>query len=258
MAQMALRTKVDRARSYWRGLLAAEGALWTAGLLLLLFLLVFHVDRWFVLSVEARVGAWTLLGALFSAGMILRVIRPLLKPISEERIATMVERRFPELRERLLTAVEFSKEPEERLAGGSSTLLSDLHTDAERHTSALDFRAAFQRRNLYRSGMVLGGSLLLVLFHLVFLGPAFGAFLSRMALNNTPVWRDTRVQVSPLRTKVLRGTDLVLSLDQSGRRMNRARLHFRFGDGRWNHVELAADPQGGFNNRLAHVTHSNS
>ena len=73
MAQMALQSlqsKVDRARSYWRALMASEGSLWTMAAVVLVFVLFFHVDRLLVLSVEARVGVWAILGLLFTCLMI--------------------------------------------------------------------------------------------------------------------------------------------------------------------------------------------
>jgi len=255
MVQMALSTKLSRARSYWKTLLAAEGALWTAAALLGVFLLCFHADRWLVLPVETRVRVWLGMGVLLVALLAALVLRPLLKPRSEEELAILVERRYPQLRERLLSAVEFSRAPAEQLRGVSTTLLDDLRQEAERETASLRFERAFRPLGVMRSGVGLGGMLLLLALHLVFAGPAFAAFLSRMALNNTPVWRDTRVQVDPLRTKVLKGSDLQVGIHQEGRSMDRARLHFRIGEtGRWNGADLKVGKDQNFTHRFASLT----
>ncbi|HTE19083.1 MAG TPA: DUF4175 family protein, partial [Armatimonadota bacterium] len=244
---------MDRARSYWRALLAGEGGLWSFAALLTAFLFCFHVDRWLVLSMEARIGAWAVLGVIFSVCTILLVLRPLLQPLPAEQVAVVVERRYPQLRERLLAAVEFANARPEQIRGVSQALLEDLKAEAEREAGPLNFLKAFKLRGLARSGLTLGLAVLLLGFHLLLAGPAFARFLSRMAGSNLPVWRDTRVQVDPLRTKILKGTDFVVGIDQEGKQMRQARLHFRFGGGRWNTVDLKADKSNGFSHRFTAI-----
>jgi hypothetical protein len=254
MAQMALHAKVDRARSYWRALLAAEGGLWTLGALLAGFLLCFYVDRQLALSVEARIGAWALLGTLFSVLFLLLVVRPVLRRLPAEEVAATVERRYPQLRERLLAAVEFGGAAPAATLGVSQTLIGDVQAEAERETAGLDFRSAFDLRRVSRS--VGGFALAIVLLGLQFaLAPqAFGRFLERMALMHKPVWRDTMPQVDPPATKLLKGTDLTVGVDIEGKPVQRARLQFRFGEGRWNSVEVKADDNGAFAHRFTGVT----
>lgn len=254
MVQMALRAKVDRARSYWRTLHATEGGFWTFAALLGAFVLCFHVDRALALSIEARIAAWSALGLLFSAGVIFLVVRPLLKPLSAETVATMVERRYPQLRERLLSAVEFAESDPKYRQGISPTLLDDLIREAEREAGSLDFKSAFDLRRLGKATLALAMVGLLLVLHVLFAPNAFGRFLERMALMHKPVWRDTMPQVDPPATKILKGTDLVVGVEVEGKRVNTARLQFRFGDGRWNTVSLKAGPDGNFEHRFAAVT----
>lgn len=254
MVQMALRAKVDRARSYWRTLLAAEGGFWTLAVLLAAFVLCFHVDRLLALSIEGRIGAWSVLGVLFSAGVIFLILRPVLKPITSDLVATMVERHFPHLRERLLSAIEFSEADPNHLRGVSPTLLSDLRTEAEREAGGLDFQKAFQLKPLARAALTLAFAALLLGLHAAFAPQAFGRFIERMALMHKPVWRDTMPQVDPPETKILKGTDLVVGVDIEGKHVPTARLQFKFGDGRWNSVEMKADNKGEFQHRFAAVT----
>lgn len=254
MVQMALRAKVDRARSYWRGLLAMEGGFWTLAALLGAFLLCFHVDRALALSIEARIGAWSVLGVLFSAGVIFLVVRPLLKPLSSETVATMVERRFPQLRERLLSAVEFSEADPKYRQGISPVLLDDLLRDAEREAGPLNFKSAFDMRRLGKATVILAFVGALLGMHAAFAPNAFGRFLERMALMHKPVWRDTMPQVDPPATKILKGTDLVVGVDIEGKPVQAARLQFKFGEGRWNTVGLKAGKDGNFEHRFQAVT----
>jgi hypothetical protein len=254
MSEMALTAKVNRARSYWRALLAAEGTLWTIAGLLAMFLVLFHIDRWLVLTLEARAAAWAVLGVALTAALIWLVLKPVLQPRSPEEVAVMVERRFPQLEERLLSAVEFANLPEAHRRGMSRALVEDLQKEAEHEASGIQFERAFRLNGVGRSGTAFGLTVFLLGLHLIFAGPAFAAFLSRMALNNTPVWRDTRVQVDPLRTKILKGSDFTIGIDQEGKPANRARLRFQFGDGAWNSVELKANGEHEFSHLLKNVT----
>ncbi len=258
MAQMVsttLQAKLDRARGYWRALLAVEGWLWTVAAVLVAFLCCFHADRWLVLSLQGRVTAWCVLAALGLAGTLYLVLRPLIAPRPAEDVAVMVERRFPQLRERLLSAVEFARLPRERLEGVSSTLLGDLQADAEREAAVLNFQAAFDTRGIGRAATSLAVVLLVLGIHVLLAGPAFGAFLSRMALQNTPVWRDTRLRVEPWpEAKALRGQDFLVRATQEGILQKQGRLFFRFGKGRWNRVELKADGKSHFSHRFLALT----
>ena len=56
--QAALNSRLDSARNYWRSLLAGEGALWTTAALVTAFLVCFHLDRWLVFPLQARIAAW--------------------------------------------------------------------------------------------------------------------------------------------------------------------------------------------------------
>ena len=44
--------------------------------------------------------------------------------------------------------------------------------------------------------------------------------------------------------------DIEARVDQEGKRMGRSRLHFRFGAGRWNTVDLKANRNGSFRHRF--------
>ncbi len=251
MAQMALRTKIEHAREYWRALILGEGLLWTTGAVVFLFTLGFYVDRTSPLSVEARLGYWTLLGVAFLALLIALALRPYLSRHSAETVATRVERRYPHLRERLLSAVEFSSSSVE---GFSPALLEDIQKDAQSVAGGLDFRAAFARDGLRRSATAFAMVAGFVVLHLLFAGPAFGRYVERMGLSNKPVFRDTEVQVSPLRTKTLKGSEFTITVDQSKKPVSEATLNYRIGQGHWNRVVLRGDAGADFTFRIAGLT----
>src|SRR5436190_1221887 len=111
MAQLALDRKLLGVRDHWRALLLAEGCLWAGAAFAAAFLACFHLDRLFVLSVEARMAAWAVLLLLSALTAGLAGLLPAMRSRSPRWLASAVERRYPHLRERLLAAVELAGLP---------------------------------------------------------------------------------------------------------------------------------------------------
>ena len=87
MVELALRTKLTRARRYWAVLDALEGAGWILFALGVAGLLCFHADRAFVLSPAVRLGLrWAGLGLLL-LGAARLIMWPLLRKRSDEQVA---------------------------------------------------------------------------------------------------------------------------------------------------------------------------
>jgi len=195
MTQIALQSRLERTRIFWRFMLTLEGLLRIGAVCLLLFVACFYLDRQLVLSLEARVHAWQVLAAVAVIGLGWWVLRPVLRRRSVAEMAALVERRFPQLGERLLSAVEFAQAAPGRLTGTSPAMGERLREDAEDASSRLDFRRAIRPDGLLRARLLVAVSALVLALHIWLGGPAFGAYLSRMPLINTPVLHDTRLQV---------------------------------------------------------------
>src|SRR6185503_19399301 len=74
-----------------------------------------------------------------------RIVYPLGVKISDDDLALFVERHFPELNDRLISAIQLTREPldastEGALAGNSPELVAALVADAEQATSQIDFK----------------------------------------------------------------------------------------------------------------------
>lgn len=257
MLQLVFRDRLRNARGYWTGLVAAEGAGWAVAVLMASTLVCFYVDRWLVLTIPQRLGAWGLMLGLVAFTLVRLVAGPLLRKRTDESLAVDIERRYPGLGERLLTSVELARQQErgeisER--GFSPAMVQAVLDDTERATVELDFNQAFSRQGLRRSLVTFGVFVVLLVGHLLLMRPAMGAFFSRMMLNNTPVWRDTRLRLAHLEQKALRGSNATILITQEGKKRDGGRLYFRFGKGKWARVALAAGPGGAFEHTFPSVT----
>src|SRR5438034_111548 len=104
----ALNAKLEAARRQWRSLQTSVGLCVLIATVAAISVVSFHVDRLMVLTSGGRFF-WLmviLLGAIIPA--VCLILIPLRKPISDEDVATEVERSYPILNERLLTTVELA------------------------------------------------------------------------------------------------------------------------------------------------------
>jgi hypothetical protein len=253
MVDFALDTKLRRARRYWALLDGLAGAGWLLAALLLAALLCFHLDRLLVLSPAARV-AWRFAGAALLVGGALALgAAALLRRRSDEVVAARVERRYPELGERLLSTVELAHAPEGHRAGLSPGMIGALAQETSRAALPLRFEAAFGLNGLAIAGGAAALAVALLLLHQALFPEAMASWWQRMArpYAGVPVYRSTRVQVEPREAVLLRGGSLAVRVGTEGRPVREARVKFRFGDGPWSTVRLTRAP---FVHRFAGLT----
>jgi len=255
MTQLVLQSKLNGARWFWRAVLIGEGLLVVATALTAIFLACFYADCYFVLSREARGHAWQLLEAVGGLLSLAFALPALLRPRSATEIAALVEQRFPQLGERLLSAVEFAQHRSERTDGVSPAMIERLQQDAERAAASLDFRRAIRSPGMPRAATAFVLALLLLALHVWLAGPAFATFLARMSGSDVPVWRDTRVQISPGGTiKLLKGTAFEVTVQQEGKRQKSIRFHYRKPVGGWKEANVPADKSGSASYRFEGLT----
>jgi len=125
--------------------------------------LTFLADWGLDLPVEIRIVL--LVGGLGLAGWILfrRVLTPLGVRISDDDLAIFVERNYPELNDRLISAIQLTRQPGSVPGGAMFTnspeLVQALVVDAEQATAQIDFRRAIVRGHV---GRIAGWAALIV------------------------------------------------------------------------------------------------
>src|SRR5690242_5814236 len=95
------------------------------------------------------------------------LVRPLLKRITDTRLARLIEERTPGTEDRLVTAVEFANDEPARV---SPAILGRLHRDANSVSASIDLRNVIRRWRLLLYGSAALASLLLFVAVLKF-GP---------------------------------------------------------------------------------------
>ena len=206
-----LRRKLGAVRLWWRATRVLSGLTWALSAVVLLALICYHSDRLLVLSSHAREMWRTGIEAAGLLLLILALLRPLLRRLSDVTLATDVERRFPVLRERLLTTLDLAPALAASQAGTASNggkpyaqAFSTQMTDAlarETHQAAsdLNFRRAVSLRPLRNGVLTCAFTLVLLGLHMVFAREAFATWLRRMADPRADIapYAKTRVQILP-------------------------------------------------------------
>ena len=212
---LALRRRVAAA-------MAVDGAARTAGALLAVVAVSFLLDRFFKLEAAAR--AVLLLLGLGALGWVVwrTLVRRLRHVPGEDPLAVAVERRFPKLGDRLLSALQLSRETEPERWGMSPALIEDAIAEAAEPVARVRFLDVIASGRVARTG-------LLGLVALVLLGGGAAAdpasasiWFRRNVLLQEVRWpQKTWLEVDPERfpdgvARVVRGSDLVVTARSTG------------------------------------------
>ena len=244
---------LERLRSRIRQYVLWEGLALAVVLVGLFFWFSLGLD-WAVFSVRRletprwlRVGLdVAVLGGLVAVGLLLILFR-VFRSFRSKSLALILERRFPELGDRLVTAVELSSQPETRSAL-TSAMLERTVAEASEKLRQLDVGSVFDRRPLRRA--MSAASLLLV--SLIAFGVMCPQAFARwragyLGLEETYWPRDVDLVATVLalpgdRVKSFvdgeykhpRGSDLVLMFDvPAGKKVpERVDLQYKLGGGR--------------------------
>ncbi|MBN1910622.1 MAG: hypothetical protein JW818_12830 [Pirellulales bacterium] len=167
---------------------------------------------WFFEPVR-EIRALALVGvAIAVGGVILKlVIGRLRVPLADSSMALLLERRFPELGDSLLTAVELAGHPAED-EGFSEAMLEHTSHDADQRIGLVRVGAVFDPVPLRRGLMGAAGMILSISLFAVMVHGGFSIWAKRCLMLSQELWpRQTRLEVAGFPNgvaKVARGSDL--------------------------------------------------
>ncbi len=218
----ALLDRLAALRARVRAALLLEGGARVAGTLLLVVGASFLLDRVFRLETAAR--AVLLAGGLAGLGLAAWsfLVRRAGAVPGEEALAVAVERSFPELADRLISAVQLSREPDPERWGMSPQLVEDAVKGAIEPASRVRFRDVLDGGKVARAAL-LGALALALLAGAVAADPeSAGIWFSRNVLLRDVRWpQKTYLVVDPDLfpggvARVVRGSDLVVTALSTG------------------------------------------
>lgn len=159
MASSAARTmipgtieaKLARLRRSVRLWLVLDGLAALCGSFVILAALSLLVDRYFRMDGTQRALSLLLgLGVLGFLGW-RRLVRPLMRPLGDDALGLIVEARHRELRERLISALEFARLRDPEAIGSSAPLVQAAIAEGVRAAEGIDFADTLDRRGRTRN-----------------------------------------------------------------------------------------------------------
>ena len=243
---------VGQVRRRWRFKLLLRGLAVTLGGALLTFLASatgLEVLRFQPEAVQIfRILLWIAVAAF----LIRSVIWPLLRRISDERVALYLEEHEPSLQSRLLAAVESAKSGEAVDEG----LVQAIIDRAIHRVRLIDYGRDIERKAIRRSSGVLGG-LTLASVVLLFLGPGYlrhGASALFFPTRAAEAVNPYSVAVQPGDTTISRNSDQLVSAILHGFDSDDVRLFVSRGEGSgYDAVPMIEDGAGSYESLLLNV-----
>jgi hypothetical protein len=199
------------------------------------------VDFWLELSWTTRAVGLVILGCIAVGAAIKLVVVPILW-WSRPRTATEIERRFPQLGQRVRTVVQFSGRPESVVAdeGVTPTLVTALEDDTEARSHAFDLASVYPRWKLtVAAGAAIAPILLLILAAMIDWEARLAVF--RALLGDKQY---TQLAVRPGDAVVDQGDGLTVSVELRGRARRRVSVYWRpadQADASWSELGLSPD-----------------
>lgn len=213
--------RLSALRNLLRRCIAIEGAAWVFGFMFLAGLVQFGLDaaasglRW-----SMRAGL--LLVVLVIAGTVAwrRLIAPLRHRFGRSEMANLVERRYPQLRSVLISAVRFSRGEIGPPQANSPALVQSVMDSARRAVESVEFTAVVDRHRARRSSWAIVAVLVIVSLISTLAPTATALWLTRsVLLMNVPWPKETHLVVVDAEDGVLtraRGDDVVIEAYADG------------------------------------------
>ncbi len=230
-----LELKIGQVRSRARRLLAFYALGWTIAAITACVVLLGLADYWIRFADRGIRFMASATAVLVSAWAAYRFwIVGLGRKLSDVQLALQIERRFPVLRDRLASSVQFLKQGESDAGAGSATLRRALILETASDVQNLDLSEVFERRPTRRA-LAVGGVTALVAISLVLAAPG-NARLALMRLAQpfgNDAWpRFYRVEFkqSPSRLAAGQTFEVELIADAAHRVPDDARIYYRYED----------------------------
>ncbi|MDP6114567.1 MAG: DUF4175 family protein, partial [Planctomycetota bacterium] len=220
--------KLQRLRTRLRISLAVAGIGRLFMLTLAYFAMTFVLDWWFHLTGSTRL--FMLLTGVACIGFTLfrHLVQPLTLPLNQDNLALLIEKHFPELKESLISAVQFKRED----ASGSEPLVQRVLEQVEEKAAHIDVARIISIKKPVEFVALAGLLLTICIFQAVSNPHLVSIWASRMVNPySTAKWpRKTQLNLGLERvTKIARGDDLHIEI--SVERGNPAKLMVEYESG---------------------------
>ncbi|OGC78488.1 MAG: hypothetical protein A2Z27_02760 [candidate division Zixibacteria bacterium RBG_16_50_21] len=246
-ALQRLISRLTDLRAYHTRFQVILGFLFTAGIAIAGLLFASLISSIWTLPAFLRVGLLGIFLLALSAALAYFAIRPLLYRSSLENLALRVEEHFPQLSDRLISALQLQKQYVSNPEGYSLEMIDAVVYQAEKLSADLDFKSVVDKKNLRKLGRVIGSlAVVLLAFALVFPGNfkfALYAFSNPLTELEEPA--KFLFEITPGNKEVVKYSDIEIGVKlspapafQNIELPRRLKLFYKFENSDWESVNL--------------------
>jgi len=196
--------------------LALEGLAWTLAALVALVFVTLAFDYFLRLERPLRALIMLLAACGVLAVVWRHLVMPLRVPMGPAALALLVEGRFRQLGDRLISAIQFSQSADAEALGISAAMIARTAAEANALAAPLPFNDVVERRGLLRTWAVAGCALGLLAGFAIWQGDVLGRWFRRNVLFAEVPWPQKTylsVRGDPADFTVLRGDDLTVIVE---------------------------------------------
>ncbi len=246
-ALQRLLSRLSSLRSYHTRYQVILGLLLCSGLVLSGLLLASLLSSVWVVPAEVRVASLGIFGLILSVSLAYFVFRPLIYRPSFEQLALRVEERFPQLSDRLISALQLQKQFVSNPEGYSLEMIDAVVYQADQLSENLDFKSVVDKRNLRKYGRTTGIlAVILAAFALIFPGNfkfALQAFSNPLTEMESPA--KFTFELFPGNKEVVKYSDVEIGVKlsptpefQNLELPRKIKLFYKFENSEWESVNL--------------------
>jgi len=172
------------------------------------------------------------------------IVKRILRDTSDERIALYIEKSYPELENRLISAIQIYPELMENNYGYPTSLIEKIIQQAYQFLSNIEAKRVLKidLLKLRKSGLAFLGSAAIFLITAIWIFPgALGNLVqafTHIPQTATEILKIGIYDVKPGDYKAKSGEDVKISAKVTGTMGNAVNLHYRNGDGEFRNVEM--------------------
>ncbi len=219
----------------------AQGILLVISFALGLGLLGLWLNTIFVFPVAARVAFLGISALILVISLSYFCLRPVFHPLTLEEVALKVEVKFPQLNNRLIAALQLSKNLEENPEGYSTEMIEAVIQQADLLSAGLSLKKIIQRSLIKRMGKITTG---LASFWLIFALIFPGAFINSFYVFSHPLTEFVAPQkfffvISPGDEEVVKYSDVKIRINVEGEKPKQVNFFWRNEGASWNKERLS-------------------
>jgi len=199
------------------------------------------LNSFFVFPMVARVAYLGVAGLLLVIVFSYCCLRPILHPLSLEDVALKAETKFPELENRLIAALQLSRNLKENPEGYSTDMIMAVIEQADSTSAELILREIIDTNPIKRISRLAAG---LAVFSLIFALIFPGAFKNSLYIFSHPLTEFVSPQkfffvISPGNKEVVKYSDVNIEIDVEGEKPKNINFFWRNEGSGWNKEKLS-------------------